>query len=315
VLDDVGADCPTMPTKPCPLAAPGRSHSEEDVVSLAFAEYGDRLLLASSGSLKGEGVLNLWDVTDAARSGKIVHLSSRRLKTKVLEIAFSPAAPLVAVGAADGKMRVWEVGEPSKPKGVEIKAARGNEAQPVAAVTFSPDGTLLASAGQDQQAVLWRVTQHDSAPLTVDATPGTLYQSQTIFSLAFSPDGSTLAGGNGDGNTCLYEVESRKLIGAGACLIGHSPSDGGIKSLAFAHIPGRGTVLLTAGSSQPIVAWDPILWNLSEDDRVEQAIAADVCALAGRNLTSYEWSAIFASTKLSDDRRKTCPRFPLPGTP
>lgn len=316
VLEDTGPGCPSMPARPCLLARTARAHSDQNVFSLAFAQYGSRLLLASSGRLRGEGVLNLWDVTDAAQSGRVVHLSSRRLGTEILTVAFSPASPLVAVGAADGKMRVWEIGDPSKPAGVRIREARGNEAQPVAAVGFSPDGTLLASAGQDQQVVLWRVTRHDSGALTIDATSSTLFQPQTIFSLAFSPDGKTLAAGDGVGLTCLYAVGSRKAISGGsACLLGHSSSDGGIKALAFAPIPGHGTALLSAGAGQPIVAWDPILWNLSDDDRAQRAVAADVCTLAGRNLTKYEWNAIFDGTKLAGDRRRTCPRFPLLRTP
>lgn len=313
VLEDIGPDCPSMPAKPCRLAIPGRAHSEEDVFSLALAKYGDRLLLASAGVLDGEGALNLWDVTAAAKTGKVTYLSTRRLeKTEILAVAFSPADPLVAIGAADGKMRVWDVSRPKVPDGVEIREARGNESQPVAAVAFSPDGTLLASGGQDQQVVLWRVTEHDSRPLTVNATPGTLFQSQSIFALAFSPDGKILAAGDGNGETCLYEVESREKIGAGACLLGHYPDRGGIRTVAFAPGAGGEAALLTAGTMQPIVAWNPLLWNLSDSDRVDDAVAADVCALARRNLSSYEWSAIFDGTKLADDRRRTCLQYPLP---
>jgi hypothetical protein len=69
---------------------------------------------------------------------------------------------------------------------------------------------------------------------------------------------------------------------------------------------------LTAGTAQPIIAWDPILWNPSDDDGVSEEIASDVCELAGRNLRKYEWGAIFNSTKLADDRHQTCPQYPLP---
>ncbi len=313
VLEDTGAACHSMPAEPCRLGAPPRPHSDEKVFSLALSKYGHRLLLASSGDRGEKGILNLWDVTDTARTGEITHLSSREIGSEILQVAFSPASPLIAAGTEDGKLRVWDVSDPGDPEGSVITDARGNEKQPVDAVAFSPDGELLASGGGDQQVVLWKVVQDGSGPPKVEATPGTLFQTQTIFSIAFSPDGKVLAAGDGDGSTCLYEVENRNAIGH--CLRGHSTEliNGiGITSVRFAPVRKGGTVLLTAGTGQPIVAWDSILWNLSDDDRVDEAIAGDVCELAGRNLTTYEWSAIFDSTTLAGDRHKTCPQYPLP---
>ncbi len=314
VLEDTGAACESMPAKPCRLGAPARPHSEEEVDSLALSKHGGRLLLASSGYRRGEDILNLWDVTGATSKGKVVHLSSHRVGGEILRLAFSPASPLIAVGTRDGELRVWDVTDPTEPEEI-VKQAGGSEDQPVYGVAFSPDGALLASGGQDQQVTIWRVAQNGSGPVTLESTPSTMFQTQTIFSLAFSPDGKTLAAGDGDGATCLYEIESRISIGGVSCLLGHdieSVGYGGIEAVSFARVPGGGTVLLTAGTAQPIVAWDPVLWNLSKADQVEAEIAADVCALAGRNLTRYEWSTIFNSTTLDDDRRKTCPQYPLP---
>jgi WD40 repeat protein len=316
VLEDTGPDCESMPGKPCRLAAPAKPHSQAPVFSLAMFEYENRLLLVSSGRQRGRGVVNLWDVTDAAGKGKVAHRSSRPVKSEIHQVAVSPEGPLVAAGAEDGKLRVWDVSDPSQPQ--EIKAPRsrrGNGSKPpVYAVAFSPDGTLLASAGKDRQVVLWRVAR-EGPGLAVRATRGSLTQTGITFSLAFSPDGKTLAAGNGIGNTCLYALGSRTPIGGSACLHGHSTAymkRGGIKSVMFARVPGGGTSLLTAGTGQPIVAWDSLLWNLSDSDRVEQAIAREVCELAGRNLNAYQWKAVFRSTNLADERHQTCPQYPLP---
>jgi WD40 repeat protein len=314
VLEDTGPDCRTMPVEPCRLGAPAQPHSDEKVYGLDLAEYGRRLLLVSSGEKDGKGILNIWEVTGTAKARKVTHLSARRIDTEIISVALSPASPLVAAATNDGKMRVWDIGDPSDPDGIVIKHALGNEKQPVAAITFSPNGKLLASGGSDQQVVLWKVSRGDSDRLTVKKTPGTLFQPQTIFSLAFSPNGETLAVGDGTGRTCLYEVKSRTRVGGGACLFGHSTesSEGGITSVKFARLAGGGSLLLTAGTTQPIVAWSSDLWNLSHADRVDQAIARDVCELAGRNMTTYEWNTIFSSTNFADDRHKTCPQYPLP---
>ncbi len=312
VLEDTGPTCSTMPGEPCRLAAPARAYSEKDVVSLALERQGDKLLLASSGYRKGKGLVNLWDVTDAARSGKVVHLSSRHRSSEISQVALSPGGRLAAAGGVDGKLRVWDLSDPVDPDGVEINHPRGNEDQPITAVAFSPRGNWLASGGRDQQVVLWRVAEGDSGQPTVEPTPGTLYQAQDILSLAFSPDGRTIAVGGGNGAACLYDVRDREEIGFGGCLLGDLVAHGGIKSVAFARDRGGGTSLLTAGAGQSIVAWNSVLWNLSDDESTKQTIAADVCALARRNLSAYEWSAIFDSTKLAGDRRQTCPRYPLP---
>jgi WD40 repeat protein len=313
VLEGTGASCESMPAAPCRLATPARPESDGEVRELAMQRYGDSLLLASSGEEQGEGVINFWDASKAEKGGKITYLSTRRVGSEVLQIALSPASPLAAVGTQGGEVRVWDVSSPRLPLPV-AERGEGREDQSVAAVAFSPDGSLLASGGQDQQVTLWEVTGEGSST-TVVATPSTMYQTQTIFSLAFSPDGTAVAAGDGEGSTCLYEVASRTSIGGFSCLPGHSTellSYGGIEALAFARTPGGGTSLLTAGTGQPIVAWSPLLWNLSEDDRVEQKIAADVCDLAGRNLRREEWSAIFDSTSLAGDRDKTCPQYRLP---
>jgi WD40 repeat protein len=304
-----------MPAEPCRLAAPAKPHSDEAVYGLALSKYGPGLLIASSGDKEGEGILNFWKVTGVGKARKVTHLSSRQIDTEIISVAFSPASPLVAAATNDGKMRVWDVSDPSDPDGIVIKHALGNEKQPVASVAFSPNGKLLASGGGDQQVVLWRVSQDDSGHLTVKKTPGALFQPQTIFSLAFSPNGETIAVGDGTGRTCLYQVENRNQIGGGACLLGHSTEsseNGGITSVKFARLARGGTVLLTAGTAQPIVAWSSDLWNLGHNDRVDQAITEDVCELAGRNMTVYEWNTIFSSTSVADDRHKTCPQYPLP---
>lgn len=308
-LWDVGASCETMASaKPCRLGAPSRPHSDVEVGGMALQRYGSRLLLVSSGEKQGKGVVNVWDVTNAAAGG-IEHLSTRRIGTEIFQVALSPAGPIVAVATSDGKMRVWNISNPRKPRGTRIENARGNEAQPVYTVAFSPDGRLLASAGGDQQVVLWKVASDGSS---VEATPGALFQTQTIFTVAFSPDGKTLAAGDGDGDTCLYELEGQNRRAIGSCLPGHllEADYTGIQALAFASIGGE-TRLLTAGSAQPVIAWDPILWDLSDSDEVSQEITDDICAQAGRNLTRYEWDAIFAGTKLADERHRTCPQYPL----
>jgi WD40 repeat protein len=305
-----GGACRGRGEEPCLLGEPARPYSEEMVESLAARKYGSRVLLVSTAVRGDKGFFNLWDMTDVEETGEIAHLSSSDpLDTEIRELSFSPRAPLVAAGADDGKTRVWDISDPRDPDGIDIQRARGNENQPVTAIAFSRDGSWLASGGQDQQVVLWRVRRGDSGRLTVEGTPETLAQSQTIFALAFSPDEKTLAVGDGDGATCLYELSTRQSIGSPYCLLGpHSESSGGVDTIKFAHLEGQEPMLLTAGTGQPIVAWDSLLWSLDKDSGTEAEIADYLCALARRKLTPDEWNSVFVSTDLADDYHQTCER-------
>jgi len=306
---ETGSECPSDP-KPCLLAVPPRPYSQGEAENLAFARYGSRLVLASTGYRGGQTVFNLWDLTDVEKTHKIAHLSSHPIRSEVFGLALNPTKKLLAVGTRDGKLRVWDISDPREPRGVEIPHAHGNENQPVEAISFSHDGSLLATGGEDQQVVLWRVASSGSG-IQVKAIPGALSQSQSILSLTFSSDGKTLAAGDAEGVTCLYQVANRSSIGVHSCLVGHPLGEaGGVESVKFAHLGHGETVLLTAGTGQPILAWKSILWNLEDSDGVDQAIANDACALASRNLTSDEWNNAFASTNLAGDRRQTCPEFP-----
>jgi WD40 repeat protein len=313
VVYGTGKACRGRGADPCRLVAPERAFSDAAVESLVLKRYGPRLLLASTGERNGRYFFNLWDLT-AAAAEKVVHLSSSRpLETWIGCLALSPRYPLIAAGAGDGKTRVWDVSDPRHPQGIRIRHARGNENQAVDAIAFSRDGSLLASGGDDQQVVLWKVSRDGSGRVAVERTPGTLLQGQSILALAFSPSGDTLAAGDAEGVTCLYDVATRREIGSDSCLLGHDTEliEGGIDTVKIARLGGE-TVLLTAGAEQPIVAWSSVLWNGSHAGPVERTIADDACALAHRNLTENEWSSVFASTELADQRDRTCPRYPLP---
>src|ERR1700722_5153886 len=170
----------------------------------------------------------------------------------VQAVSLSPSHTLLAVAAADGTLRLWNVASPSHPVPEDgpLMDYRDN---PLYTTAISPNGKILAAAGADHAVSLWNITAPDrptplGKPLTGPAS--------TVYSVAFSPDGLILAAGSADDTVRLWNLADPLAPRALATL--HGPA-GYVESVAFSP-SGR---VLAAGSADKTVR----LWNIADPSR------------------------------------------------
>ena len=151
----------------------------------------------------------------------------------VQSLAFSPDGRLLAAGRRDWSVRVWDVA--AREEVARLEEHSGD----VFAVTFSPDGTVLA-ANSGTEIQLWDVASWE--PIATLETSSVL-----IWDLAFSPDGRLLAAASFDGTVSVCDVASREEI---ATLEGHWR---GVHSVAFSP---DGGILASGPADGTVRLWD-----------------------------------------------------------
>jgi WD40 repeat protein len=156
-----------------------------------------------------------------------------------------------------------------------MRILKGHRGQ-LRAVVYSPDGSKLATAGDDEQTKLWDVAS--GRELATIRQPGK--GRQIVYALAFSPDGKLLA-------TATEDVRVWDVNTLAEVPLPGRPRWG--SGLAVAFTPDGSLLLITRTYSREgstLVAWDRSAGTLCAPFGTQNAIASDLAVSASANLVA-----------------------------
>ncbi len=205
----------------------------------------DGTLLASGSYQQG---VQVWEVTTGTR-----RWVGRAQPTRIRRVAWSPDGPssspyylsprqgggsLLASGGEDGSVCLWQASD-----GMLLQRFQGHRGV-VMSVTWSPDGTRLASGGRGRggsgEVFVWEVTSGQR--LQSWSEPSAI-----VYALAWSPTAAVLLSGGSDGSMRWWDVQS------GECVRVQEAHQGAVQSL---RVSPDGRRLASCGDDGAINIWD-----------------------------------------------------------
>jgi WD40 repeat protein len=155
--------------------------SRDDIISITWSPDGQTI---ASGDL--EGNIYLWEVATGQARLALTEQDPLENGHDVNGLSWSPDGTMLASAHPDGQIQLWD-----SATGRMLRAITAHT-PPVADVTWSPNGELLASIGYEDRFV--RLWDPDTGRLYAEAR----HDSLPGWSISWSPDGNKIASGCGE---------------------------------------------------------------------------------------------------------------------
>lgn len=164
------------------------------IVALAYSPDGKTLAATDA-----KGNLRLWTIGSPASPRAL--LQQIHKGGPAWSLAWSPDGKTLATAGQDKVIKIWDA-RPARPV---LKATIAAHEKVVRQLAFSPDGTLLASAGSsDKVAKLWDLSGAKPVQKAEMACEG------PVASVSFSPDGKALATASYDSKVRIWKLDEDK---------------------------------------------------------------------------------------------------------
>ncbi len=163
------------------------------ILSAAWASDGQTVGTSSLG-----GVTRVWNGPD----GQQVHGFFLDGAVAMNALAFAPTDARLAVGGMDGVLRLWQSGLTCQVMGngntvgqcLDAPQHLTGHTQAIRALAWSPDGRLLATAGDDGMVLIWYPAQSATPLLKIQ-------HNAPVLAISWSPDGKKIAAASGNAVT------------------------------------------------------------------------------------------------------------------
>jgi WD40 repeat protein len=224
--------------------------NEQEAISLALASGADRAIADDDRELAVLLAVEANDMEDpppqAQRTlAEVAYTPSTRFlidegeNIAIADAAFNPDGTMVFY-AAEQRLVLWDVttGEVIHEFATDAEVV-GGHTDTIRCVAFGPDGTQVASAGDDGLLIIWDVA---TGAVVRQFTAG-----DGINSISFNPDGTMLLAGSDDDLIILWDVTT------GTEVRRYTGHDGAVNSVIFS---ADGEFILSGSDDDTARLWD-----------------------------------------------------------